>query len=130
MATYQSFIGDLKKFEKALGGEGMAVAVGVEAKKIAAGQVVADIGHVKFPNWAPVLATGFKVVGSTSIIHKPKNKSSAGPWTVAEKGRNSPKNGKTKGYGTATKATSKIEAAVPKVVQAELKKIVTKTLGS
>ena len=45
-------------------------------------------------------------------------------------GRNSPKNGRTRGYGTATKATAKIEAAVPKIVEKELARIVSKTLGS
>jgi hypothetical protein len=128
MATYQSFIGDLNKFAKELGGNGMAVAVGVEAKKIAAAQVVSDIGHPRFPNWAAPFTTGFSVVSATAIVHKP-NKKSAGAWTVAEKGRNSPKNGKTRGFGTATKATAKIEAMVPKMVDAELTKIVSKTLG-
>ena len=129
MATYQSFIGDLHKFEKGLQSDSMAVAVGVQAKKIAAATASGDLGgDPKFSGWKPKLDTRFDVIGPTSIVHKPKAKS-AGPWTVAQSGRNGPKNGKTKGKGTATKATSKIEAAVPKIVEAELVKLVNKTLG-
>lgn len=130
MATIPSFVSDLNKFAKQIGGEGMAVAVGVEAKKIATATASGDLGgDPKFSGWKPPLLTRFKVVPPTAIVHMPTPKS-AGPWTVAEKGRNSPKNGRTHGFGTATKATSKIEAAVPKIVEAELVKVIKQTLGS
>ncbi len=129
MATYQSFIGDLNAFAKELGGDKMAVAVGVEAKKLAEAVASSDLGgDPKFSNWKPVLATRFDVVGPQKISFKP-TKRSAGPWTVAEKGRNGKRNGKTRGKGTATKAVADIEAAVPKIVSKELAKIVKSSFG-
>lgn len=129
MATYQSFIADLERFRSELNNDGMAVAVGVEAKKIATGEASADLGgDAKFSHWKPPLDTRFDVIGPTTVSFKP-TKRSAGPWTVAERGRDGVSNGKTLGKRTATKAVAKIEAAVPKIVDRELSKVVHDIFG-
>jgi hypothetical protein len=110
--------------------------IGVEAKKLATKAASADLGgDPKFSGRAPTLDTKFDHVGAGRISFHPTGKS-AGPWTVAEFGRNQtagPKplvkltkggkvskakgkrwNGRTKGKGTATDALKAIDPMVMK----------------
>lgn len=62
--------------------------LGVAAKKIAADEAASDLGgDTKFSGWKPPLETRFDHVGEGKILFKPTARS-AGPWTVAEYGRN------------------------------------------
>lgn len=117
--------------------------IGVAAKGDALSAASADLGgDPKFSGWAPILETRFDHVGAGRISFHPTGKS-AGPWTVAERGRNAGAgppaptkskgkgkgkkwNGRTKGKGTATAALAKIEAETPDRFEAELKKALRK----
>jgi len=126
--------------------------VGVEAKKAAEGAASADLGgDPKFSGWAPTLDTRFDHVGEGRISFHP-TKRGAGPWTVAEHGRNStagprmtgPRltrtgrvsnarqkrwNGRTQGKSTASDALAVIEAETPKMIEAAVKKALRKSFG-
>lgn len=133
------------------GGELKAVMtkIGVAAKDDALKAASADLGgDPKFSGWAPRLETRFDHIGSGRVSFHP-TRSAAGPWTVAEVGRNAGEgprmtgprltktgkvskaktkrwNGRTRGKGTATKALARIEAETPKRYEAELKKVIRK----
>ena len=124
--------------------------LGVEAKKDAEGAASGDLGgDPKFSGWAPVLETRFDHVGEGRISFHPTRRA-AGPWTVAEHGRNAGEgprmtgprltktgkmskakgkrwNGRTQGKGTATKALATIESKTPERFEAELKKALRKS---
>jgi hypothetical protein len=117
--------------------------IGTDAKKDALSAASADLGgDPKFSGWAPTLETRFDHVGEGRISFHPTGKS-AGPWTVAERGRHagagppSPTkkkgkgkgrkwNGRTQGKGTATAALAKIEQATPDRYDKEIKKLLHK----
>ena len=65
----------------------IAMAMAEAAQPIARQEAVRDVGgDVKFSGWAPKLDTQVKSVRSGAIIMP--TRSSAGPWTVAQQGRN------------------------------------------
>ena len=142
------FIGELEA-EKL---RAMAAKVGVKAKQIATDAASADLGgDPAFSGWRPAtnwLATRFDHLEPGVISFHP-TKRAAGPWTVAEFGRNraagprmvGPRltktgkvskarqrryNGQTEGKGTASDALAKIEPMVPEVVDAEVTKALRK----
>lgn len=142
------FIGELEA-EKL---RAMATKVGVKAKQIATDAASADLGgDPAFSGWRPAtnwLATRFDHLEPGVISFHP-TKRAAGPWTVAEFGRNraagprmvGPRltktgkvskarqrryNGQTEGKGTASDALAKIEPMVPEVVDAEVTKAIRK----
>ena len=124
-------------------------AVGRFAQATAAAEASADLGgDPKFSGWAPKLDTKVRELSPGQVLFTP-TRSSAGPWTVAEFGRNSaagprmvgPRltktgrvskarqkrwNGTTQGKGTASRVTAAIDAEVPKIVDAEVGKAVRK----
>jgi hypothetical protein len=130
----------------------IATKVGVKAKEIATAAASADLGgDPAFSGWRPAtnhLATRFDHLSPGVISFHPTARS-AGPWTVAEFGRNQaagprmvgPRltktgkvskakqrryNGRTKGKGTASSALAKIEPMVPVVVDVEVTKAIRK----
>lgn len=125
--------------------------IGVEAKKLATKAASADLGgDPKFSGWAPTLDTKFDHVGAGRISFHPTGRS-AGPWTVAEFGRNQaagPRplvrltktgkvskarqrryNGRTQGKGTASDALKAIEPIVPKAVDKHVATSIAKFFG-
>lgn len=150
--TFASFANRIDKFVHGLSGSEMKsvmTKIGVEAKSDALQAASADLGgDPKFSGWAPVLETRFDHIGDGRISFHPTARS-AGPWTVAEFGRNAgagppmrgPRltktgrvskarakrwNGRTQGKGTASAALAKIESETPKRFEAELKKAIRK----
>jgi hypothetical protein len=123
--------------------------IGVAAKSDATSAASGDLGgDPKFSGWAPSLETRFDHIGEGRISFHP-TRSGAGPWTVAEFGRNStagprmtgPRltktgkvskarqkrwNGRTQGKGTASKALAVIEAKTPKRLDDEVKRVIRK----
>jgi hypothetical protein len=123
--------------------------IGVAAKGIATGAASADLGgDPKFSGWAPILETRFDHVGEGRISFHPTRKA-AGPWTVAEYGRNStagprmvgPRltktgkvskakqkrwNGRTQGKGTASAATAAIDKMTPQLADDAVKRAIRK----
>ncbi len=128
----------------------IATKVGVEAKKIATAAASADLGgDPAFSGWRPAtnwLATRFDHIRPGAISFHPTRRS-AGPWTVAEFGRNQGEgprmvgprltktgkvskakqrryNGRTEGKQTASDALARIEPMVPKVAEVEVGKTI------
>ena len=121
----------------------IAQKAGMESKKLAERAASADLGgDPKFSGWAPTLDTRFDHLDPGKISFKPSRRS-AGPWTVAEFGRNQaagprmvgPRltktgkvskarqkryNGQTDGKGTASDALKLIDAKIPQVVEKEV----------
>lgn len=98
MATFSSFDAfgrALDAAAKDLDREGngrIAFEMAREGQKIARKAAAADLGgDPKFSGWAPRLATVVKKSRTGAVLHPTRQ--SAGPWTVAEQGRN-------KGSGT------------------------------
>jgi hypothetical protein len=92
----RSFAGDAKAFgalAKDLAGDGLARTnreIGERAKRLAAQAAAADLGgDAKFSGWVPELETQFRSLRKPDqgVLISP-TKRSAGPWTVAERGRN------------------------------------------
>lgn len=62
-------------------------AAGKKAEDIAEREAAKDVGgDLKFRGWAPVLDTKWRLIDEGVLITP--TRSSAGPWTVAEQGRN------------------------------------------
>lgn len=73
-----------------------------EAQKIATREASSDLGgDPKFSGWAPKLDTKVKGLPAGALISP--TRSSAGPWTVAEKGRNVGETGRFLGPGINTR---------------------------
>lgn len=93
MATWDSpaaMAADIARFQQELERE-VARAAGRDmaqkAQRIAEQQASADLGgDPKFSGWAPTLDTQVKPLPMGALLQP--TRSSAGPWTVAEKGRN------------------------------------------
>jgi len=125
----------------------LADKMGVRAKALAKEAASADLGgDPKFSGWKPTLDTRYDHLSPGTIGFKPTRRA-AGPWTVAEFGRNQaagprmvgPRltktgrvskaktkrwNGKTEPKNTATEALELIEREMPKVVDAEVSKAI------
>ena len=153
--TFASFAKRLDGFANGLSGpqlKAIATKIGTEAKKDATAAASADLGgDPKFSGWAPTLDTRFDHVGPGVISFHP-SKRGAGPWTVAEFGRNStagprmtgPRltkkgrvstakqkkwNGRTQGKGTATSALAVIKDETPHRVENLVQKAMKKAFG-
>lgn len=138
--TFASFSAKLSRFQKELTDDAMSHAIGKMAKSEATKAASADLGgDPKFSGWKPELATRYDIVGPGRISFHPTRRS-AGPWTVAELGRNASQgprirsssltptgrrrsgraikrwNGVTQGKNTATDALEAIEPKVSKIV--------------
>lgn len=94
MANYRTlgaFSADIKKLGRTLGNEGATQIVkvmGAEAQKLATRAASSDLGgDPKFSGWAPRLDTQLRPLEAGRMLLTP-TRSSAGPWTVAESGRN------------------------------------------
>lgn len=149
--TFASFNRRVDKFRKELTDDATSHAIGKMAKAEATKAASADLGgDPKFSGWAPTLDTRYDIVKSGVVSFHPSRKS-AGPWTVAEIGRNQtagPRersssltrtgrrrssksmrrwNGQTRGKNTASDATAQIEAKVPKIVQQRIGRAIRKT---
>lgn len=89
--TFASFATKLTKFTNAFSDPELKAVmnkVGVNAKKIATAEASADLGgDPKFSGWTPTLDVRFDHIGEGRISFHP-SRSGAGPWTVAERGRN------------------------------------------
>ena len=150
--TFASFDRRVAGFQKELGDDKMGHALGKMAKDEAKKAASADLGgDPKFSGWAPTLDTAYDIIGPGRISFKPK-KRSAGPWTVAEFGRNQaagprmvgPRltktgrvskarqkryNGRTQGKGTATDALAAIDKKASSVVEKQTKAAIRKFFG-
>lgn len=63
--------------------------VGDDAKKIAERSARTDVGaDLKFSGWAPLLETRYRIVDDGRTVVFTPTRLSAGPWTVADVGRN------------------------------------------
>ena len=126
--------------------------VKMAAKADATAAASADLGgDPKFSGWAPTLETRFDHVGEGRISFHPTRRS-AGPWTVAEFGRNQTEgprttgprptrtgrvstarqkrwNGRTQGKGTASDALAVIDRETSDCIEAEIKKALNKSFG-
>jgi hypothetical protein len=150
--TLASFALRVDRFEKSLTDDQIGHALGKMAKDEATSAASADLGgDPKFSGWAPTLDTRYDIVRRGAILLKPSRRS-AGPWTVAEYGRNNMGptlsqsstaqrftptgkvsrqrvkrwNGRTAGKSTATKAITAINAKAPKAVDGHVDKAVRK----
>lgn len=145
--TFASIGAKVERLKKDMTDDSLSNAMGVKAKKLADQAASSDLGgDAKFSGWAPKLDTRYDIVGRGRISFKPTRRS-AGPWTVAQWGRNSAEgpsladssltptgrvsrrkkkryNGKTKGKDTADDALVLIDRAMPKVVDAELGRVI------
>ena len=148
--TFASFDRRVAGFQRELGDNKMGHALGKMAKEEAKKAASTDLGgDDKFSGWAAKpLDTAYDIIGAGRVSFKPK-KRSAGPWTVAEFGRNQaagprmtgPRltktgkvskarqkrwNGRTQGKGTATDALAAIDKKVPGVVDKQIGRAVRK----
>jgi hypothetical protein len=145
--TFASFAGKVDRLQQDLADDKLSHALGKMAKAEATKAASADLGgDPKFSGWAPTLDTRYDIVGPGRISFHPSRRS-AGPWTVAEHGRGTSvgpslasssltptgrtarrkkkrNNGRTVGKNTATEALALIDRAMPRVVDAELARVV------
>jgi hypothetical protein len=134
--TFASFAGKVDRLQKDLADDKLSHALGKMAKAEATKAASADLGgDPKFSGWAPTLDTRYDIVGPGRISFHPSRRS-AGPWRVADEGRNSAAgpsigskgrggkrkryNGRTKGKNTATDALQAIEREAPKVADKQV----------
>ena len=147
--TFASYAAKVDKFQRELGDDAMGHALGKMAKAEATSAASADLGgDPKFSGWAPTLDTSYDIIGPGRISFHP-SKRSAGPWTVAEFGRNQAEgprmvgprltktgkvskarqkryNGRTKGKATASDALDAIDKKAPGVVDRQTKAAIRK----
>ena len=148
--TFASFNVKVGKLQKQLTDDALMHDIGKMAKDEAKKAASADLGgDPKFSGWAPTLDTRYDIVGPGRLLFKPSRRS-AGPWTVAEIGRNQMAgpslrsssltptgrnrrakarrwNGVTQGKNTASDALAKIEPKVPKLVNSHVGRAIRKT---
>ena len=141
--TFASFNRKVTAFQKELGDDAMGHAVGKMAKDEAFKAAAADLGgDDRFSGWAKApLVTRYDIIGPGRVSFHPTPRS-AGPWTVAESGRNQAAgpaigskgkrgtrkrwNGRTRGKGTATDALKAIDREAPKVVDRQVDRAIRK----
>ena len=86
--TLASFNGRVDRFRKELTDDALGHALGQMAKEEADKAAAGDVGSDrKFSGWAPTLDTRYDIVAPGKVLLKPTPRS-AGPWTVAQQGRN------------------------------------------
>jgi hypothetical protein len=86
--TFTSLGQKIYKFEQSMTDDAVSHALGKMAKAQSVVAASADLGgDAKFSGWAPKLDTRYDVIGPGRISFHP-SKRSAGPWTVAQEGRN------------------------------------------
>jgi len=86
--TFASFGAKVARFQKELTDDATSHAIGKMAKIAATKAASSDLGgDPKFSGWAPTLDTRYDIVRPGVISFHP-SKRSAGPWTVAQQGRN------------------------------------------
>jgi hypothetical protein len=86
--TFATFAAKLDQFNKELTDDAVSHALGKMAKGEATKAASSDLGgDAKFSGWAPTLDTRYDIIGPGRISFHP-SKRSAGPWTVAQVGRN------------------------------------------
>jgi hypothetical protein len=87
--TFASFAAKVDRFQHELGDDALGHALGKMAKEEAKKAASADLGgDDKFSGWAKApLVTRYDIVGPGRVSFHPTPRS-AGPWTVAERGRN------------------------------------------
>ena len=141
--TFASFNAKVVKFQRELGDDALGHALGKMAKDEAKKAASADLGgDDKFSGWAKApLVTRYDIVGPGRVSFHPTPRS-AGPWTVAQSGRNQAAgpaigskgkrgsrrrwNGRTEGKGTADDALNAIEPKVPKLAQQQVARAIRK----
>jgi len=149
--TFASMARRVDQFKKELTDEALGHALGKMAKAEATAAAFADLGgDAKFSGWKPTLDTRYDIVGRGQVLLKPTRRS-AGPWTVAQSGRNAGDagigpvqgptltrtgrvsrarrkrwNGQTQGKGTADDARAAIDKKAPGVVQVQVGKAIRK----
>lgn len=130
MPTFQSFTAferELGKLAKDLDDatkRRITREMGEKAQQIARATASADLGgDPKFSGWAPTLDTQLKAGRDGSTILMP-TRSGAGPWTVAEQGRNQGNAGGFSGPGINTKTgkTSRTKSGGVRKVRARASK--------
>jgi hypothetical protein len=86
--TFGTIAVKIDRFNKELTDDAVSHALGKMAKGEATAAASADLGgDPKFSGWAPSLDTRYDIIGPGRISFHP-SKRSAGPWTVAQQGRN------------------------------------------
>lgn len=153
--TFASLNLKLARLQKELGDDATMHEIGKMAKAEARKAASADLGgDPKFSGWAPELTTRYDIVGKGKLSFKPGSKRAAGPWTVAEVGRNAGAgpglgqsstamrftptgrvsrqrvrrwNGRTQGKNTASDAIAQIEKRVPKIVDQRVGRAIRRT---
>jgi hypothetical protein len=141
--TFASFNAKVVRFQKELGDDALGHSLGKMAKEEAFKAAAADLGgDDKFSGWAKApLVTRYDIVGPGRVSFHPTPRS-AGPWTVAERGRNAGAgpaiggkgkrgtrrrwNGRTRGKGTATDALTAIEPKVSKIAEQQVARAIRK----
>ena len=147
--TFGSFNVKLGRLQKELTDEALMHDIGKMAKAEATKAASADLGgDPMHSGWGVPLVTRYDIVGPGKLSFHPSRKS-AGPWRVAEEGRNQTAgpslrsssmtptgrkrkakarryNGQTKGKDTATDALRAIEPKVPKLVDQQIGRAIRK----
>lgn len=154
--TFASLNVKLGKFQRELTDDRLANDIGLMSKSEAKKAASADLGgNDSFSGWSRrspyPLATRYNIVGPGRVAFGPTRRS-AGPWTVAQYGRNATAgpslrtssiglsgnrkragkrykrwNGVTAGKGTADDAIIAIEKRVPKMVQTHIPRALRKS---
>ena len=149
--TFASMARRVDQFKKELTDEALGHALGKMAKEEATSAASTDLGgDPRFSGWKPTLDTRYDIVGRGKVLLKPTRRS-AGPWTVAQSGRNAGDagigplqgptltktgrvsrarrkrwNGQTQGKGTADDARAAIEKKAPGVVNVQVGRAIRK----
>ena len=149
--TFASFNAKVARFQKELGDDATMHEIGKMAKEQATKAASADLGgDPMMSGWPKKLDTRYDIVRKGVLSFHPSRRS-AGPWTVAEFGRNASQgprirssrftptgrrrsagsfrrwNGVTAGKGTATTALAEIDKRVPKIVDQRVGRAIRKT---
>jgi len=141
--SFQSFARKVDRFQHELTDDALSHDLGKMAKDEAKKAASADLGgDDKFSGWAKApLVTRYDIIGPGRVSFHPTPRS-AGPWRVADEGRNQAAgpaiggkarggrrkrwNGRTQGKGTATDALAAIEPKVPKLAEQQVARAIRK----
>lgn len=149
--SFASFGRRVERFTAELSDDAQLHEIGRMAKVEAEKAASADLGgDPKFSGWSARLDNRYDIVGPGKLSFHPTRRS-AGPWTVAQYGRNQSSgpslrlssigvtgrrkragamrrwNGQTSGKGTADDALAMIEPKVVKVVDQRIGRAISKT---